>query len=145
MTVDVREAAERFARAWGAGWAAHDTAAIVPLYAVDCVHRSMPFREAHQGRAGVADYIAWAFSTERATEVRFSAPIVAGDLAILEYWATLVEHDDSPSTIAGCVMVRFGRDGLVSESRDYWHVTSGHRRPEGALFISGPAGPAAGS
>jgi len=130
------EAAERFARTWEAGWAASDSTEIAELYAADCIHRSMPFRPVHQGRKGVADYVGWAFSTERATEVRFGAPLVAGDRATIEFWATMVTRDGGDLvTIAGCVIVRFRPDGLVAESRDYWHLADGHRPPEGTLFM----------
>jgi hypothetical protein len=133
----VREAAERFARIWESGWARHDATLIATLYAEDCVHRSMPFRPVHQGSRGVVDYIDWAFSTERATEVRFGPPIVDGDRATVEYWATLVETSGKPTTLAGCAIVRFRPDGLVTEARDYWHITDGHRQPEGTPFLTG--------
>jgi SnoaL-like domain len=133
----IEQAAERFARTWEAGWAAHDSTEIAELYAADCIHRSMPFRPVHPGRKGVVEYVDWAFSTERATGVRFGPPLVAGDWATIEYWATMVTQDGgNPVTIAGCVIVRFRPDGLVAESRDYWHVADGHRHPEGALFMS---------
>ena len=135
--MDARDAADRFAHTWEAAWLRGDTAAIAELYAEDCVHRSMPFRPVHRGRRGLVAYVEWAFSTERATEVRFGPPLVAGDLAIVEYWATLAEEPDGkPTTIAGCVIVRFRPDGLVSEARDYWHTADGHRPPEASLFLS---------
>jgi len=135
--VDARDAADRFAHTWEAAWLRGDTAAIAELYAEDCVHRSMPFRPVHRGRRGLVAYVEWAFSTERATEVRFGPPLVAGDLATVEYWATLAEEPDGkPTTIAGCAIVRFRPDGLVSEARDYWHTADGHRPPEASLFLS---------
>jgi len=138
ITVDTRAAAARFASTWQAGWAGHDAAAIVPLYAEDCVHRSMPFRPVHRGRAGMASYIRWTFGAERTTEVRFGEPMVSGDRAVVEFRATLVEQEDArPVTITGCALVRFGPDGLVAESRDYWQVSDGHRRPEGTMFLAG--------
>jgi ketosteroid isomerase-like protein len=131
-----REAADRFARVWEAGWARHDVDAIAPLYAEDCIHRSMPFRPVHVGRSAVVDYVRWAFANERATGVRFGTPIVDGDRAVVEYWATLVEQDNAaPVTIAGCAFVRFRPDGLVVEARDYWHVADGHQQPQGTEFM----------
>jgi hypothetical protein len=37
----------------------------------DAVHRSMPFWSEHRDRAGVVEYVRWAFSSEGATGVRF--------------------------------------------------------------------------
>ncbi|GII66740.1 hypothetical protein Skr01_68250 [Sphaerisporangium krabiense] len=134
--MDTREAAERFTRTWERGWAAHDAELIGALYAEDAVHRSMPFRPVHRGRAGVLEYIRWSFGAERAVDVRFGAPIVDGDRAFAEYRAFLVESDGGkPVTLAGCVVVRFGADGLAAETRDYWHVSDGHQEPGGGLFL----------
>jgi ketosteroid isomerase-like protein len=134
--MDTRAAADRFARTWEESWLHRDVAAIAALYAEDCVHRSMPFRPVHEGRAAVVDYVSWSFSVEEATEVRFGRPMVDGDLAVVEYWATAVEQEDAkPVTLAGCGLLRFDPDGLVVEARDYWHVADGHRRPTGSLFF----------
>ncbi len=135
--MDTREAAERFARTWEAGWARGEVRAIAELYAEDAVHRSMPFRPEHHGRAGVVEYVRRAFSSERSTGVRFGEPVVAGDMAVVEYWATLVEEPDGkPVTIAGCALVRFRPDGLVAEARDYWNLADGHQQPTGTEFLA---------
>ncbi|WP_443064752.1 hypothetical protein [Streptomyces sp. NBC_00588] len=47
--METSEAAERFVRVWERAWAAHDVDGLLELYAEDCVHRSMPFREPHRG------------------------------------------------------------------------------------------------
>jgi hypothetical protein len=60
--------AERFARTWERGWAAHDVDLIGALYADGCTHRSMPFRPVHRGRLEILDYIRWSFDSERATD-----------------------------------------------------------------------------
>jgi ketosteroid isomerase-like protein len=134
--LDIREAAERFARVWEASWARHDADAIVALYAADCVHRSMPFRPVHVGHGELAEYLRQSFTDEPVTDVRFGTPIVDGDHAVVEYLATLTESDgDRPVTLAGCAFVRFRVDGLVAEVRDYWHIADGHREPTGAAFI----------
>ena len=134
--MDPRAAADRFARTWEEAWRQHDVDAIAALYAADCTHRSMPFRPVHEGRAAVADYVRWAFSTEETTEVRFGTPLVDGDLATVEYWATAVERDGAqPATLAGVGLLRFDADGLVVEARDYWHTAEGHQRPTGSLFF----------
>jgi ketosteroid isomerase-like protein len=114
--MEVRAAAARFAEVWQECWVSENVEAITALYAEDCVHRSMPFREPHSGKQAFADYLRWSFADEHAASVRFSTPIVDGDRAAIEFWVTF----DGGGTLAGCVFARF-RDGLVIETRDYWH------------------------
>ncbi|GII53763.1 hypothetical protein Pth03_21520 [Planotetraspora thailandica] len=123
--MEAREAARRFVRTWERGWAVHDVETIVSLYAEDCVHRSMPFRPAHHGRAELADYIRWSFENEQVETVRFGEPYVDGDTAVAEFVVTSRE-DGKPATLAGCVIVRFDPSGSAVETRDYWHVAEGH-------------------
>lgn len=146
MVPSIRQAADRFARTWQQCWSSNDPAPLAALYAGDCVHRSMPFRPVHQDRSAVLDYIAGTFEDEPAEQVRFGPPLVDGDHATVEFWALLTRRDDGqPTTLAGCVLLRFDADGLVAEARDYWHVTDGHRQPEGALFLTDKEGrPASG-
>ncbi|MFF4351278.1 nuclear transport factor 2 family protein [Streptomyces sp. NPDC001530] len=121
--MDTAQAARRFVRVWERAWAAHDVDAILELYADDCVHRSMPFREPHRGRDELAAYVRWSFAAEHATDVRFSEPVIGQDgLAVAEF-RVLAEEDGQPSTLAGCVFVRFDATGLAVETRDYWHST----------------------
>ena len=53
----------------------------------------------------------------------------SGDRATVEWWATLVSNDGAEQVIAGCSMLRFDDEGLVAESRDYWHMEPGRRDP----------------
>ncbi|WP_458247776.1 nuclear transport factor 2 family protein [Streptomyces sp. MAI_2237] len=130
-----REAAERFVRVWERAWAAHDVDALLRLYAEECVHRSMPFREPHRGRAELADYLRWSFGRERVTDVRFSAPVVGPDGVAVAEFRVLAEEEGVPSTLAGCVFVRFDEEGLAVATRDYWHTADGHGEPAGDLFF----------
>jgi hypothetical protein len=41
----------------------------------------------------------------------------------------VLDEGGTPSTLAGCAIARFDRDGLVTEVRDYWHVEPGRRQP----------------
>lgn len=133
--METREAAERFVRVWERAWAGHDVDALLELYAEDCVHRSMPFRAPHRGRAELAEYLRWSFAGERVTDVRFSAPVIGqGGVAVAEF-RVLAEEDGAPSTLAGCVFVRFDATGLAVETRDYWHTVAGHQEPEGTRFF----------
>ncbi|HZD02268.1 MAG TPA: Rv3654c family TadE-like protein [Actinomycetes bacterium] len=60
---------------------------------------------------------------------RFGSPVVRGDRASVEYWATVLDGQGEPATLAGCCMLRFTLDGTVSEARDYWHLQEGHSSP----------------
>jgi ketosteroid isomerase-like protein len=133
--LDTREAAERFVRVWERAWAGHDVPALLELYAEDCVHRSMPFREPHRGRAELSEYLRWSFAGERVTDVRFSPPVVGPDGVAVAEFRVLAEEGGEASTLAGCVFVRFDRAGLAVETRDYWQTAQGHREPAGRLFF----------
>ena len=128
--MDSRAAARRWAATWTAAWQAHDVEAVVALYAEGCVHRSTPFRAPHRGRQGVRDYVTRAFAEERRIDtVWFDAPVVEGDRACVEYWATFVDRQGAAMTLAGCAMARFDAEGLITEARDYWHLQEGHQPP----------------
>ncbi|WP_432174649.1 nuclear transport factor 2 family protein [Streptomyces sp. Tue6028] len=134
--MDTARAARHFVRVWERAWADHDVEAILELYAADCVHRSMPFREPHRGRDELAAYVRWSFAAEYTIDVRFSEPVVGQDgLAVAEF-RVLAEEDGQPTTLAGCVFVRFGADGLAVETRDYWHTREGHQEPAGSRFLA---------
>jgi hypothetical protein len=45
--------------------------------------------------------------------------------AVAEF-RVLAEEDGRPSTLAGCVFVRFDAAGRAVETRDYWHSTSAY-------------------
>jgi hypothetical protein len=75
------------------------------------------FREAQR----TADYAAWAFADEERAEVWFGEPIVEGDRTAIAWWAISRGSDGRDSTLAGVSMIRFGRDGLVLDQRDYWN------------------------
>ncbi|PZG51503.1 hypothetical protein C1I98_08375 [Spongiactinospora gelatinilytica] len=124
--MDTRQAALRFTGTWRRGWAEHDVEAIIALYAQDAVHRSMPFRPEHRGRAAIEEYIRWSFADETPVSVEFGTPLVDGDTAAAEFKVRSLD-DGEPVTLAGCVFARFGADGLAVETRDYWHTTQGHR------------------
>jgi len=106
-------------------WRAGDAEAAGALYAEDCVFRSSPFREREDARA----YMVRVFAEARSREVWFGRPIEDADRAAIEYWALLVDPEDSEFTLAGCHVVRFREDGLVSKAHDYWHMEAGHRPP----------------
>jgi hypothetical protein len=65
----------------------------------------------------------------KAKDVRFGEPVEEGDRGAVEWWATLVTPEGEQLAIAGCSMLRFDDQGLVVESRDYWHMEPGRREP----------------
>ncbi|MDX3522765.1 nuclear transport factor 2 family protein [Streptomyces scabiei] len=134
--MDTVEAARRFVGVWQRAWAAHDVQAILELYATDCVHRSMPFREPHRGRDELAEYLRWSFTGERVDDVRFSDPVVGQDGVAVAEFRVLSEVDREPQTLAGCVFVRFDAAGLAVETRDYWHLMPTHAEPSRPMFLS---------
>ncbi len=80
-----REIARRFAATWQTGWATHDVDLLLSLYAPGIVHRSMPFREPHQGISALREYLTWSFSEENVRSVEFGEPLVDGDTAAIEF------------------------------------------------------------
>jgi hypothetical protein len=59
---------------------------------------------------------------------RFGAPIVAGDRAAVEWWASWIEAGQT-TTLAGATVLRFGTDGLVMDHVDYWVQADGRQLP----------------
>ena len=117
-------AAGRWAQVWERAWRDRDAQAIEALYGENCVFRTHPFRDAEDPRA----YVRRELPTESEVDARFGRPIVNGDRAAVEWWATLVE-EGREITLAGFSWLRFGEDGLVVEQRDYWAQADGRRPP----------------
>ncbi len=116
--------AHRWARVWERAWRERDADAIEALYADGCVFRTHPFREAEDP----GGYVRRELPTESDVDVRFGRPVVDGDRAAVEWWATLVESGNE-ITLAGFSWLRFDEEGLVSEQRDYWSQADGRRPP----------------
>jgi hypothetical protein len=116
---------KRWAERYQSAWENDDPDAAAALYAPDCVFRSAPFREPEPP----IEYTRRVFPEAHAENARFGEPVEDGDRAAVEWWAILVSPDRQAQTIAGCSMLRFDDEGLVTESRDYWHVEPGRRDP----------------
>ena len=118
-----------FARRWAEGyqraWEADDPDAAAALYAPDCVFRSAPFRDPEPP----IEYTRRVFPEASATGVHFGEAVEERDRAAVEWWATLVTPDGGEQALAGCSVLRFDDEGLVVESRDYWHLEPGRREP----------------
>jgi hypothetical protein len=121
-------AAERWASVWRDAWQAQDTDAIVALYRADVRFSTEAFRVPYHGTDGVRSYVGQAFAEEREPRVWVGAPIVAGERAAIEWWATVIEND-VPITLAGVSVLRFDNQGLVAEQWDSWNQGEGLREP----------------
>jgi SnoaL-like protein len=123
--VRAEEAVRRWIEGWQRGWPARDVDGIAARYRDDAPYRSHPFRQVDDARS----YLARAFGEEELIEAWFGEPVVAGERAAVEYWASLRGAEDRDVTIAGVSCLRFDGDGLVVEHRDYWVETDGVRTP----------------
>ena len=124
--MDVESAAKTWASTWERAWPERDAAAIARLYADEVSYRSHPLRDPQPG--GALAYTQSAFADEDEVSCWFGVPIVSGQRAAVEWWATLLEGG-RPVTLIGTTVLRFGPDGKVIEHRDYWLMEEGHRSP----------------
>jgi hypothetical protein len=122
--VDTEQAARRWAETWAAAWPRKDAAPIAALYADDAPYRALAFREPDSA----SDYLLRTFSEESDITCRFGEPVVSGDRAAVEWWASWIEEGQS-ITLAGGTMLRFDDDGKVVDHRDYWNQAEGRIDP----------------
>src|ERR671931_657776 len=101
--MDAREAARRWARTWERAWPEKDGAAIAALYDEDAIYRSHPMREPESG--GASGYVQRQFAIEESIECRFGEPIVGGDRAVVEWWASWA-GGGRDLTLAGATVLR---------------------------------------
>lgn len=114
--METRDAVKRWRDVWEHGWREQDTTEILALYAPGASLQSHPFREA----VAPAEYIDPTFDEELAAECRFGEPVVDGDRAAVEWSAETSLKDGGTERLAGVSLLRFDRDGLVVEQRDFW-------------------------
>lgn len=125
---DVEAAARRWVAAWTRAWPSRDSEPIAALYADSASYRALAFREPDLGLSGVRRYLTENFAIERDIECRFGDPIVSGDRAAVEWWASWLERGE-PLTVAGVTVLRFDGDGKVVDHRDYWNHVDGREPP----------------
>ncbi|MGZ6255802.1 MAG: nuclear transport factor 2 family protein [Candidatus Limnocylindria bacterium] len=87
-----------------------------------------PFREVIHGAPDLRRYFAEVFSEESRLTAWFGEPIVDGERASIEWWATLLENGE-PASIVGTSTLRFDSAGLVIEQRDTWNQATGQTPP----------------
>lgn len=124
--MDALGAARRWADGWSRAWRTHDTELVARLYADAAIFRSQPFRPPEEPAA----YAHWAFEGEASVRCWFSEPtLVAGERAVVEYWAVSTSREGDVETIAGVGLLRFDAEGRVIEEREYWNTASGAMEP----------------
>lgn len=122
------DAARRWKITWEESWPRGDVDAIAALYAPSSTYRALAFRNPNQGIAGVRQYLQDNFEAESEVACRFGEPIVAGNRAAIEWWASWVE-DGQQLTMAGVTILRFSEDGSITDHRDYWNQDEGRAEP----------------
>ena len=123
--MEAGEWAERYARAWEQG----DEDEVAVLFTENAEYRSAPFREPFRGEAEIRAYWRRGAARQREVNVRVGRPLVAGDRAAVEWWATFDDPDDGEVTLPGCLLLRFAADGRCSALREYWNLEPGRRDP----------------
>lgn len=126
--MDIVAAAERWASVWQRAWPEKDIESIVALYADDATYRALAFRAPDHGVSGVRGYLSRTFAEERDVECRFGEPVVGGDRAAVEWWASWIEGD-AEVTLAGVTVLRFDEQGQVVDHRDYWNQLDQRQPP----------------
>lgn len=123
--MDAEASARAWIDAWSRSWLAKDAELLAPVYAPDAVFRSHPFR----GPQPPLEYARWAYSEESGQpEVWMGKPLVAGDRAVVEWWAAVIENDELVS-LAGASFLHFDAEGRVAEQHDYWGTAPGRTPP----------------
>lgn len=126
--METRDAAQRWADTWQRNWNGRNVEPIVALYAPDAEYAVSPFREPGLGPEGVRVYLNRVFAEESDVSSRFGEPIVDGDRAAVQWWATYLEAGRY-ITLAGTSVLRFDDQGLVVDEWDTWEEIEGHRTP----------------
>ena len=114
----------KWVRNYSKAWLKKDAKAIASLFTEDAAYHSHPFRPVNQGRKSIQDYTLGALDVGEVYEVCFGKPVLDGSRVAVEYWATMKEKVEDV-TLAGCVVLRFGKNGLCKELHDYWILQTG--------------------
>jgi nuclear transport factor 2 (NTF2) superfamily protein len=122
--LDAEQAARRWADTWASAWPRKDAESIAALYSEEAAYRALAFREPD----AASDYLRRTFAEESSIECRFGRPVVSGDRAAVEWWASWREEGED-LTLAGVTVLRFDDDGKVVDHRDYWNQAPGRVDP----------------
>lgn len=80
------------------------------------------------GPKGAMDYLGPVFADESDVRAWFGEPIVDGNRAAIQWWASLIE-DGQEITYAGTSVLRFDADGLVADEWDTWNQADERHEP----------------
>ena len=117
----------KWIRSYAKAWRVTDGKTIASLFTEDATYHSHPFRPVNQGRKSILEYTLGALDVGQVYEVRFGKPVVEGSKAAVEYWTTMKEKLNDV-TLAGCVILRFAKNGLCKELHDYWVLQTGRQQ-----------------
>jgi uncharacterized protein (TIGR02246 family) len=113
--------------AYHQAWLDHNAEQVAQLFTEDALYQSHPFRPPYRGRDEIAAYWLRSTPSQEQLEIRWGTLIVSGNHAAVEWWATMIDPEDGPLTLPGCLILRFTANGLCDELREYWHVDVGNR------------------
>ena len=114
--------------AYRKAWEDRDADAAAALFDDRATYRSNIFEEPYEGREGVRRYWSDVTRTQEDVRVVMGRPFVEGDRVAAEFWTTM-RNDGVDVTLPGCLLLRFGADGLCLALREYWHFEAGRREP----------------
>jgi ketosteroid isomerase-like protein len=123
-----RRAVEHWIQAYADAWRRKDDRAAADLFAEGAVYREHPLRDPSIGREEISAYWRWAVGTQEQLDLRFGEPIVEGDRAAVEWWATLID-EGTERTLPGILFLRFDAGGRCEELREAWFWLDGRHEP----------------
>ncbi len=107
---------------------AKNPAPIAALYAPGARYATAPFRTSLIGQQGARDYLEAVLAEENDVRAWFGEPIVDGDRAAVQWWASF-EENGVEATYAGTSILLFDEHGLVVDEWDSWNRTDGRLEP----------------
>jgi hypothetical protein len=110
-------------------WEEKDSGLLLSLFTEDASYRSSPFRQPNLGHDGIRAYWERAAGSQSGVEVRMGAPVVEGNVAVVEWWTTMDDADDGVITLVGCLLLQFAEDGRCCDLREYWNASDGRLQP----------------
>jgi hypothetical protein len=114
--------------AYRRAWEDKDAEAAAALFDEQATYRSNIFEDPYVGRDGVRRYWNEVTRTQEDVRVVMGRPFVDGDRVAAEFWTTMV-GDGADVTLPGCLLLRFGTDGLCLALREYWPVEARRLEP----------------
>jgi hypothetical protein len=66
--------------------------------------------------------------TQEDVRVVMGRPFEDGDRVAAEFWTTM-RNEGAEITLPGCLLLRFGEDGLCLSLREYWHIEPSRLEP----------------